>query len=277
MSTPSGFCFKQSWQRHGGSSESFEVALWRRLISGGSFGRQEEEENVELAPVSLTDRLYQTSYRGHHDQDSRALKPLDESTDEETSSKSPSVWWRRRTYDYATYRLDSDGVIQKIHHDPDGEELSAKTRGRTKTPPPKGGLKKTENFHGDRGGTPVSFKPLARPVKYFVQGGVRTSNLTNETFGPTKLEMSSFKSSDSEGHNAWHSSQSPHDLDVPLPETPTPRLVGTTYVHRNTTDGGYQVWVWCSREGGEFAWYPVDLNNEQETQLGFEQHLDNLS
>ncbi|KAJ3816497.1 hypothetical protein F5880DRAFT_1512612, partial [Lentinula raphanica] len=57
--------------------------------------------------------------------------------------------------------------------------------------------------------------------------------------------------------------QSPHDLDTPLPETPTPRMVGTAYVHRNTTDGGYQVWVWCSREGGEFAWYPVDLNNEQ--------------
>ncbi|KAJ3762784.1 hypothetical protein EV360DRAFT_66808 [Lentinula raphanica] len=190
------------------------------------------------------------------------MEPFDESTDEETSSKSPSVWWKRQTYDYATYRLDSDGIIQKIHHDPDGEELDAKTRGRAKTPPPKGGLKKRENSHGDRGTTPVSFKPLARPPKYFVQGA-RTSSITNESFGPTKLEMSSFKSSDSEGHNAWHSSQSPHDLDVPLPETPTPRLVGTTYVHRNTTDGGYQVWVWCNREGGEFAWYPVDLTNEQ--------------
>ncbi|KAJ3820838.1 hypothetical protein F5880DRAFT_1509023 [Lentinula raphanica] len=161
---------------------------------------------------------------------------VDESTDDEASSKSPSVWWKRRTYDFATYRLDSDGMIQKVHHDPHGEEL---------------------------GSTPVSFKPLARPPKYFVQGGARTSSITNETFGPTKLETTSFKSSDSEGHNAWHSSQSPHDLDAPLPETPTPRMVGTAYVHRNTTDGGYQVWIWCSREGGEFAWYPVDLNNEQ--------------
>ncbi|KAJ3770262.1 hypothetical protein FB446DRAFT_705560 [Lentinula raphanica] len=176
---------------------------------------------------------------------------VDESTDDEASSKSPSVWWKRRTYDFATYRLDSDGMIQKVHHDPHGEEL-AKTRGRTKTPPPKGGLKKSEFSpsakDGDRGSTP---------------GGARTSSITNETFGPTKLETTSFKSSDSEGHNAWHSSQSPHDLDAPLPETPTPRMVGTAYVHRNTTDGGYQVWIWCSREGGEFAWYPVDLNNEQ--------------
>ncbi|KAJ3816249.1 hypothetical protein F5880DRAFT_1512826, partial [Lentinula raphanica] len=114
---------------------------------------------------------------------------------------------------------------------------------------------------GDRGTTPVSFKQLARPTKYFLQGA-RTSSFTNETFGPTKLETTSFRSSDSEGHNAWHSSQSPHDLDAPLPETPTPRMVGTVYVHRNTVDGAYQVWVWCSREG-ELAWYPVDLNSEQ--------------
>ncbi|KAJ3760789.1 hypothetical protein EV360DRAFT_68406 [Lentinula raphanica] len=194
------------------------------------------------------------------------MEPVNESSDDETSSTSHSVWWKRKIYDHATYRLDSDGMIQKIYHDPDSEELNAKTRGRTKTPPPRGGLKKSENStfvrDGDRGSTPVSFKPLARPAKYFVQGA-RTSNITNEPFGPTKLEMSPFKSSDSEGHNAWHSSQSPHDLDAPLPETPTPRMVGTTYVHRNTSDGGYQIWVWCSREGGDFTWHPVDLNNEQ--------------
>ncbi|KAJ3756483.1 hypothetical protein EV360DRAFT_84899 [Lentinula raphanica] len=176
------------------------------------------------------------------------MEPLDESMDEETSSTSPAVWWRRQTYDYTTYRLDSDGMIQKIYHDPEGEELSTKTRGRAKTPPPKGGLKKSENStsakDGDRGSTPVSFKPLGRAAKYFLQGGAHTSNINNEPFGPTKLETTSFKSSDSEGHNAWHSSQLPHDLDAPLSETPTPRMIGTTYVHRNTTDGGYQVEGW---------------------------------
>ncbi|KAJ3764233.1 hypothetical protein EV360DRAFT_77652 [Lentinula raphanica] len=197
------------------------------------------------------------------------MEPFDQSEDEETSSASAShsafVWWRRQTYDYATYRLDEDGLIQKVHHNPDGNEF--KTRGRAKTPPHKGGLKKTENptsvKEGDRGSTPVSFEPLRRPSKYFVPGGARTSNITNEPYGPTKLETSYFKSGDSEGHNAWHSSQSPNDLDVPLPGTPTPRMVGTAYVHRNTNDGGYQIWVWCNREGGELAWYPVDLNNEQ--------------
>ncbi|KAJ3719215.1 hypothetical protein C8R42DRAFT_722901 [Lentinula raphanica] len=159
------------------------------------------------------------------------MEPVNESSDDETSSTSHSVWWKRKIYDHAMYRLDSDRMIQKIYHDPDSEELNAKTRGRTKTPPPRGGLKKSENStfvrDGDRGSTPISFKPLARPAKYFVQGAC-TSNITNEPFGPTKLEMSPFKSSDSEGHNAWHSSQSPHDLDAPLPETPTPRMVGTT-------------------------------------------------
>ncbi|KAJ3722350.1 hypothetical protein C8R42DRAFT_720720 [Lentinula raphanica] len=189
----------------------------------------------------------------------------DEGQDTDTSeSTAPSVWWRRQTYDYATYYLDDDGMIQKIHHDP-GVEDNTKARGRAKTPPPKGGLRKSENStsakDGDRGFTPVSFKPLTRPVKYFVPGG--RTNTTNEPFGPTKLETTSFKSIDSEGHNAWHSSQSPNDLDVPLPDTPMPRMIGTTYVHRNTTDGGYQVWVWCSREGGELAWQPVDLNSEQ--------------
>ncbi|KAJ3778220.1 hypothetical protein FB446DRAFT_699431 [Lentinula raphanica] len=190
---------------------------------------------------------------------------LDEGMDEEASSTAPSMWWKRQTYDFSSYYLDEDGMIQKIYHDPHGEET--KTRGRTKTPPQKGGLKRPANptspKDGDRGSTPVSFKPLARPPKYFVEGGARTSNITNEPYGPTKLEMSYFKSGDSEGHNAWHCSQSPQDLDVPLPETPVPRMIGTAYVHRNTKDGGYQVWVWCSREGGELAWQPVDLNNEQ--------------
>ncbi|KAJ3830899.1 hypothetical protein F5878DRAFT_648123, partial [Lentinula raphanica] len=195
------------------------------------------------------------------------MEPDEGADDQDSSNSLPSLWWKRQTYDYATYYLDDDGMIQKIHHDPDSEEFNAKTRVRSKTPPPRGGLKKSEHSasgtDGDRGTTPVSFRPLVRPVKYFVQGGTRTSNVSKESFGPTKLETAYFKSSDSEGHNAWHSSQSPHDLDAPLAGTPTPRMIGTVYVHRNSSDGGYQVWVWCNRDGGELAWYPVDLNSEQ--------------
>ncbi|KAJ3886936.1 hypothetical protein GG344DRAFT_69244 [Lentinula edodes] len=198
----------------------------------------------------------------------RSLMEPDNTTDSETGNPTHTGWWRRQTYDYCSYYLDSDGMIQKIYHSPDAEE--SRTRGRAKTPPlQKGALKKTEtpSFAKDanRGSTPVSFKPQARPPKYFLQGGLRTSNVTNDTYGPTKLETNRFRSHDSEGETAWHSSQSPNDLDAPPPETATPRLLGTIYVHRNTTDGGYQIWVWCSHEGTEqeFWWRPVDLENEQ--------------
>ncbi|KAJ3904017.1 hypothetical protein F5879DRAFT_922578 [Lentinula edodes] len=192
----------------------------------------------------------------------------DSTTDSETGNPTPAGWWRRQTYDYCSYYLDSDGMIQKIYHSPDVEE--SRTRGRAKTPPlQKGALKKTEapSFakDADRGSTPVTFKPQARPPKYFLQGSLRTNNVTNDTFGPTKLETNRFRSHESEGETAWHSSQSPNDLDAPPPETATPRLLGTIYVHRNTRDGGYQIWVWCNHEGAEreFWWRPVDLENEQ--------------
>ncbi|KAJ3892282.1 hypothetical protein GG344DRAFT_76131 [Lentinula edodes] len=192
----------------------------------------------------------------------------DSTTDSESGNPTPAGWWRRQTYDYCSYYLDSDGMIQKIYHSPDAEE--SRTRGRAKTPPPqKGALKKTETpsfaKDADRGSTPVSFKPQAQPPKYFLQGGLCTSNVMNNTYGPTKLETNRFRSHDSEGETAWHSSQSPNDLDAPPPETATPRLLGTIYVHRNTRDGGYQIWVWCNREGTEreFWWRPVDLENEQ--------------
>ncbi|KAJ4489011.1 hypothetical protein C8J55DRAFT_487192 [Lentinula edodes] len=199
----------------------------------------------------------------------------DSTTDSETGSPTPSGWWRRQTYDYCSYYLDGDGIIQKIYHDPDVEDSNAevqcrRTRGRARTPPPqKGALKKTEipslAKEADRGSTPVSFKPQARPPKYFLRGNPRTSNITNESYGPTKLETNRFRSHDSEGETAWHSSQSPNDLDAPPPETTTPRLLGTVYVHRNTRDGGFQIWVWCNHEGRgqELWWRPVDLENEQ--------------
>ncbi|KAJ4492372.1 hypothetical protein C8R41DRAFT_919927 [Lentinula lateritia] len=192
----------------------------------------------------------------------------DSTTDSDKGSPAPSGWWRRQTYDYCSYYLDGDGIIQKIYHNPNIEE--SRTRGRAKTPPPqKGALKKTKNpsfaKNADRGSTPVSFKPQARPPKYFLQKNPRTSNITNEPFGPTKLETNRFRSHDSEGETAWHCSQSPNDLDAPPLDTATPRMLGTIYVHRDTRDGGYQVWVWCNNEGGEreLWWRPVDLENEQ--------------
>ncbi|KAJ3805177.1 hypothetical protein F5876DRAFT_70021 [Lentinula aff. lateritia] len=189
-------------------------------------------------------------------------------TDSETGSPTPSGWWRKQTYDYCSYYLDGDGIIQKIYHNPDVEE--SRTRGRAKTPPPqKGALKKTEilgsSRDADRGSTPVSFEPQARPPKYFLRGNPRTSDVRNDSFGPTKLETNRFRSHDSEGETAWHYSQSPNDLDAPPPETATPRMLGTIYVHKDTRDGGYQLWVWCNHKGREreLGWRPVDLENEQ--------------
>ncbi|KAJ3914376.1 hypothetical protein F5877DRAFT_82847 [Lentinula edodes] len=161
----------------------------------------------------------------------------------ETGSPTPSGWWRRQTYDYCSYYLDGDGIIQKIYHDPDVEESLAnmirclsdrrnaevqcrRTRGRAKTPPPqKGALKKTNSQsvisllcevlyrrllglakEADRGSTPVSFKPQARPPKYFLQGNPRTNNITNESYVPTNLETDRFRLHDSKGETAWHSS-----------------------------------------------------------------------
>ncbi|KAJ3804014.1 hypothetical protein F5876DRAFT_70975, partial [Lentinula aff. lateritia] len=78
-------------------------------------------------------------------------------------------------------------------------------------------------------------------------------------------------SHDSEGETAWHYSQSPNDLDTSPPETATPRMLGTIYVHKDTRDGGYQLWVWCNHKGREreLRWQPVDLENEQFTHPKF--------
>ncbi|KAJ3964960.1 hypothetical protein EV361DRAFT_955466 [Lentinula raphanica] len=128
-----------------------------------------------------------------------------------------------------------------------------------------GGLKR-DNSPGvgksTRGCTPVSFQTPAQPPKYFLEGKA-ASVVSGDTFGPTKLETSQFRSHNSEGETAWHYSQSPYDLDAPLPETAIPRMLGTVYVHRNISDGGYQVWVWYDRDGRGLLWQPVDLNNEQ--------------
>ncbi|KAJ3779588.1 hypothetical protein GGU10DRAFT_337895 [Lentinula aff. detonsa] len=190
----------------------------------------------------------------------------DETMDEfeETQSSTSLGWWKRDVYDYCSYYLDGDGIIQKIYCDPNAEEAS---QARAKTPQQKGVLKRHDSprlgiIKGiDRGTTPVSFKTRAQPPKYFVQG--RMCIVPGGSYGPTKLETNPFRSHDSEGETAWHYSQAPHELNTPLPETPTPRMLGTIYVHRNTEDGGYQIWVWCNRDGRELGWQPVDLENEQ--------------
>ncbi|KAJ3859900.1 hypothetical protein EV359DRAFT_85890 [Lentinula novae-zelandiae] len=194
-----------------------------------------------------------------------------ETSDEDTQTSMPtqSTWWRRQTYDYYCYCTDDDGIVQKVFDSPNPEESN--TGGRTKTPPPKGALK-----HGSatsspgsvkdaeaRGVTPVSFKSSTRPPKYFLEGEKRTSSFSSDAFGPTKLETARFRSHDSEGGTAWYFSQSPFDLDAPLPETPIPRMLATIYIHRNMKDGAYQIWLWCDRDGGGLAWQPVDLENEQ--------------
>ncbi|KAJ3925899.1 MAG: hypothetical protein NXY57DRAFT_1043724 [Lentinula lateritia] len=81
--------------------------------------------------------------------------------------------------------------------------------------------------------------------------------------GCPQANQSQPASHSSEGETAWHYSQAPYDLGVPLPEMAIPRLLGTIYVHRNINNGGYQVWVWYKRDGNGLAWRPVDLKNEQ--------------
>ncbi|KAJ3720319.1 hypothetical protein C8R42DRAFT_642782 [Lentinula raphanica] len=113
-------------------------------------------------------------------------------------------------------------------------------------------------YHPSRKATPVSFEPLEKPPKYFMEGNTLPI-VDNGVFGPTKLQSSNFNSKDSQGITAWHYSQSPTDLDSPLPETPTPSKLGTVYIHRNTRDGGYQIWVWLTH-GDQEKWQPVDLS-----------------
>ncbi|KAJ3924320.1 MAG: hypothetical protein NXY57DRAFT_970183 [Lentinula lateritia] len=107
---------------------------------------------------------------------------------------------------------------------------------------------------------PVTFKFSAAAMKYFLDKSKRTNSIVGDTYGPTKLQTVLFRSHTSEGETAWYYSQSPVDLDVPLPETLIPRILGTV---RSTKDGGYQIWVWFNRDGKGLGWQPVDLNNEQ--------------
>ncbi|KAJ3803779.1 hypothetical protein F5876DRAFT_71174, partial [Lentinula aff. lateritia] len=200
-------------------------------------------------------------------------------------------WYRRENHDYYRYAVDDDGIIQKIIDVPNAEEVyvnlyrlpvaatdteievEALECGRKhphpKKEPSNEGTKELLVQVGSvaaaevREATPVTFKFSATAPKYLLDKSKRTGPINGDTYGPTKLQTVSFRSHTSEGETAWYYSQSPVDLEVPLPETPIPRILGTVYIHRSTKDGGYQIWVWFNRDGKGLGWQPVDLNNEQ--------------
>ncbi|KAJ3917657.1 hypothetical protein F5877DRAFT_68038 [Lentinula edodes] len=197
----------------------------------------------------------------------------DKVTDDGTYDLKPHRlgWYRRENHDYYCYAVDDDGIVQKIIDIPNAEEVSPRVRAKT-PPPQKGALKRRDERTSGPGSvaaaevreaTPVTFKFSAAAPKYFLDKSKRTNSIVGDTYGPTKLQTVSFRSHTSEGETAWYYSQSPVDLDVPLPETPIPRILGTIYIHRSTKDGGYQIWVWFNRDGKGLGWQPVDLNNEQ--------------
>ncbi|KAJ3884756.1 hypothetical protein GG344DRAFT_71092 [Lentinula edodes] len=179
-------------------------------------------------------------------------------------------WYRREAHDYYRYEVDNDGIIQKIVDDPNSNAEEVNTRGRAKTPPPqKGALKQRDDKHA----SPALLALLREKtctdkfsesrLRHSWRRSKRASSIVGDTYGPTKLQTTPFRSHTSEGETAWYYSQSPADLDVPLPETPIPRMLGTLYIHRSIQDGGYQIWVWFNRDGRGLGWQSVNLNDEQ--------------
>jgi len=86
--------------------------------------------------------------------------------------------------------------------------------------------------------------------------------LLDKDHGPGRLNTLRFQSKESEGNNWWYDSQAPNDLDYPLPVNPAPQHIGTLYVHRNSLDGLFQIWMWGEKEG-VLGWQPLDLATEQ--------------
>ncbi|KAJ3963961.1 hypothetical protein EV361DRAFT_956441 [Lentinula raphanica] len=176
-----------------------------------------------------------------------------------SSHKPVWTWYRNQTYEFYRYARDeSTGMIQQIYDNPHLLNHTEKKAGSSSTR--KGILNHAPDTftHSPlRKATPVSFEPLETPPKYFMEGKALPI-MDNGAYGPTKLQSSNFSSKDSQGITAWHYSQSALDLSSPLPETPIPSKLGTIYIHRNTKDGGYQVWVWLM-QGDQAKWVPVDL------------------
>ncbi|KAJ3884784.1 hypothetical protein GG344DRAFT_71073, partial [Lentinula edodes] len=151
------------------------------------------------------------------------------------------------------YEKDEEtGMVRKVYDDPHLHVGDA---------PKKGILSPTSietTGQTSRKSTPVSFEPIQKAPKYFMEGK-DLPYIENGSYGPTKLETTNFNSKDSQGITAWYYGQAPHGLDRPPEETPTPPKQGTIYIHRNITDGGYQIWIWLAQSEREI-WFPVDLN-----------------
>ncbi|KAJ4493258.1 hypothetical protein C8R41DRAFT_867134 [Lentinula lateritia] len=124
--------------------------------------------------------------------------------------------------------------------------------------PDEGYIGREVDLLASRKSTPVSFEPIQKAPKYFMEGK-DLPYIENGSYGPTKLETTNFNSKDSQGITAWYYGQAPHDLDRPPEETTTPPKQGTIYLHRNIADGGYQIWIWLAQSEWEI-WLPVDLN-----------------
>ncbi|KAH7873875.1 uncharacterized protein C8R40DRAFT_1172227 [Lentinula edodes] len=163
------------------------------------------------------------------------------------------TWYRNQTYEYYRYKKDEEtGMVRKVYDDPHLHVGDA---------PKKGILSPTSietTGQTSRKSTPVSFEPIQKALKYFMEGK-DLPYIENGSFGPTKLETTNFNSKDSQGITAWYYGQAPHDLDRPPEETPTPPKQGTIYLHRNIADSGYQIWIWLAQSEREI-WFPVDLN-----------------
>lgn len=110
----------------------------------------------------------------------------------------------------------------------------------------------------NRASTPVTFTlPTRKALKYR-----HDTPMLDIDHAPGRLNSSHFQSKESQGTTWWYDSQQPNDLDSPLPVNPVPQHVGTIYVHRNSVDGTFQVWMWGEREG-ILGWQPLDLDTEQ--------------
>lgn len=109
---------------------------------------------------------------------------------------------------------------------------------------------------------PETTSPGQKPPKYFLENG---PPITGGTFGPGKLQSNHFQSHTSVGTTYWYHSQAPEDFDYPPTNTPTPESLGTVYLHRNASDGGYQMWVWRHNDGGSLYWHPASLDSANRT------------
>ncbi|KAJ3963546.1 hypothetical protein EV361DRAFT_874779, partial [Lentinula raphanica] len=158
------------------------------------------------------------------------------------------TWYRNQTYDFYRYVRDKKtGMVQRVYDNPHLQHTTERNI-----------VSCLAVEVASRKATPVSFEPIETPPKYFMEGNTLPI-IDPGTYGPTKLQSTNFSSKDSQGITAWHYSQSPLDLDFPLPETPEPSKLGTIYIHQNTRDGGYQIWVWLM-QGDKEKWVPVDLS-----------------